>query len=37
VAIYVPFYFTTMNLAALWGLLRFLRRRQTVQWRKAQR
>lgn len=37
VAIYVPFYFTAMNLAALWGLLRFLRRRQTVQWRKAQR
>ncbi len=37
VAIYVPFYFTTMNLAALWGLMRFLRRRQTVQWRKAQR
>jgi len=37
VAIYVPFYFTTMNLAALWGLLRFLRGRQTVQWRKAQR
>jgi len=35
--IYVPFYFTTMNLAALWGLMRFLRRRQTVQWRKAQR
>lgn len=36
-ATYVPFYFTTMNLAALMGLLRFLRRRQTVQWRKAQR
>ena len=37
IAIYVPFYFTSMNLAALWGLLRFLRRRQTVQWSKAQR
>ena len=37
VATYVPFYFTTMNLAALFGLLRFLRRTQTVQWRKAQR
>jgi len=36
-ATYVPFYFTTMNLAALWGLLRFLRGSQTVQWRKAQR
>lgn len=36
-ATYVPFYFTTMNLAALFGLVRFLRRRQTVQWRKAQR
>jgi biofilm PGA synthesis N-glycosyltransferase PgaC len=35
--IYVPFYFAAMNLAALWGLLRFLRRHQTVQWRKAQR
>jgi cellulose synthase/poly-beta-1,6-N-acetylglucosamine synthase-like glycosyltransferase len=36
-AVSVPFYFTAMNLAALWGLLRFLRRSQTVQWRKAQR
>jgi cellulose synthase/poly-beta-1,6-N-acetylglucosamine synthase-like glycosyltransferase len=35
--IYVPFYFTTMNLAAFWGLMRFLRRSQTVHWRKAQR
>jgi cellulose synthase/poly-beta-1,6-N-acetylglucosamine synthase-like glycosyltransferase len=34
---YVPLYFTTMNLAALMGLVRFLRRRQTVQWRKAPR
>ena len=37
VAIYVPFYFTTMNMAAFWGLMRFLRRAQTVHWRKAQR
>jgi biofilm PGA synthesis N-glycosyltransferase PgaC len=36
-SMYVPFYFTTMNMAALLGLLRFLRRRQTVQWRKAAR
>jgi len=36
-AISIPFYFTAMNLAALWGMLRFLRRSQTVQWRKAQR
>jgi cellulose synthase/poly-beta-1,6-N-acetylglucosamine synthase-like glycosyltransferase len=36
-ATYVPLYFTTMNLAALCGLVRFLRRSQTVQWRKAQR
>jgi len=36
-AVYVPLYFTAMNLAALGGLIRFLRRRQTVQWRKAQR
>jgi len=35
--VYVPFYFTTMNMAALWGLIRFLRRGQPVQWRKAQR
>jgi cellulose synthase/poly-beta-1,6-N-acetylglucosamine synthase-like glycosyltransferase len=34
---YVPFYFTAMNLAALWGLFRFLGRSQTVQWRKAER
>lgn len=36
-AVYVSFYFTTMNLAALRGLFCFLRQRQTVQWRKAQR
>ncbi len=35
--VYVPFYFTTMNLAAFTGLLRFLRRSQTVHWRRAQR
>ena len=35
--LYVPFYFTTMNLAAFRGLLRFLRRSQTVHWRRAQR
>src|SRR5258706_6998531 len=34
---YIPLYFTTMNLAALCGLFRFLRRSQTVHWRKAQR
>ena len=36
-AVYVPLYFTAMNLAALGGLIRFLRRRQSVQWRKARR
>jgi cellulose synthase/poly-beta-1,6-N-acetylglucosamine synthase-like glycosyltransferase len=35
--LYVPFYFTTMNLAAFRGLMRFLRRSQTVHWRRAQR
>lgn len=35
--LYVPFYFCTMNLAALLGLLRFLNGRQTTLWRKAQR
>ena len=35
--VYVPFYFTAMNWAALLGLLRFLRRSQSVQWRKARR
>lgn len=35
--IYVPFYFCTMNLAALFGLMRFLKGSQKVQWRKAQR
>lgn len=35
--IYVPFYFCAMNFAAFFGLLRFLRRTQQVQWHKAQR
>lgn len=35
--LYVPFYFTTMNLAAFRGLVRFLRSSQTVHWRRAQR
>jgi cellulose synthase/poly-beta-1,6-N-acetylglucosamine synthase-like glycosyltransferase len=35
--LYVPFYFTTMNAAAFMGLVRFLRRTQGVNWRKAQR
>lgn len=34
---YVPFYFCTMNIAAFFGMLRFLRRTQQVQWRKAKR
>lgn len=34
---YVPFYFCAMNLAALFGLWRFLARTQTTQWRKAER
>lgn len=36
-AVYVPFYFCAMNLAALRGLWRFLAGRQTTQWRKAER
>lgn len=35
--VYVPFYFATMNLAALVGLTRFLRGRQSVLWSKAAR
>lgn len=35
--VYVPFYFTTMNLAAFVGLARFLRGRQSVLWSKAAR
>lgn len=35
--VYVPFYFTAMNLAALVGLGRFLRGRQGTHWRKAAR
>lgn len=35
--IYVPYYFTAMNSAAFMGLVRFLRRSQTVHWRRAQR
>ncbi|BAV34011.1 glycosyl transferase [Sulfuricaulis limicola] len=35
--VYVPFYFTTMNLAAFAGLVKFLRGRQGVLWSKAAR
>lgn len=35
--VYIPFYFTTMNLAALAGLVKFLRGGQTVLWAKAAR
>lgn len=35
--VYIPFYFTTMNLAAFVGLARFLRGRQSVLWSKAAR
>lgn len=35
--VYVPFYFTAMNLAALFGLFRFLSKSQGVNWRKAAR
>ena len=35
--LYVPFYFCAMNLAALMGLIRFMRGQQQVQWRKAKR
>ena len=35
--LYVPFYFCMMNLAALYGLHRFLSGWQTHHWRKAQR
>jgi biofilm PGA synthesis N-glycosyltransferase PgaC len=35
--LYVPFYFTAMNIAALFGLMRFLSGNQTVTWHKAKR
>jgi len=34
---YLPLYFTVMNAAAFTGLIRFLRRKQGVDWRKAAR
>ena len=36
-ALYVPFYFCAMNLAALLGFVRFATGRQGTNWRKAQR
>ncbi len=36
-ALYVPFYFCTMNLAAFLGFVRFVTGRQGTSWRKAQR
>ena len=35
--VYVPFYFCAMNLAALFGLYRFVVGQQNTQWRKAER
>ena len=35
--LYVPLYFTAMNLAALLGLIRYLNRKQTTSWRRAKR
>jgi poly-beta-1,6-N-acetyl-D-glucosamine synthase len=35
--VYVPFYFSAMNLAALFGLVRFIARQQGTKWRKAER
>jgi poly-beta-1,6-N-acetyl-D-glucosamine synthase len=35
--VYAPFYFSAMNAAALWGLLRYASSGQTTHWRKAQR
>ncbi len=35
--IYIPFYFAAMNLAAFYGLVRFISKRQGVAWRKAAR
>ncbi|MEO8152862.1 MAG: glycosyltransferase family 2 protein [Rhizobacter sp.] len=36
-ALYVPFYFCTMNLAAFLGFVRFVTGKQGTNWRKAQR
>jgi nitrate/nitrite transporter NarK len=35
--LFVPFYFTMMNLAVFAGLLRFVRGRQDVRWERARR
>ncbi|MGE5447643.1 MAG: glycosyltransferase family 2 protein [Bacteroidales bacterium] len=35
--LFVPFYFTAMNYAALHGWLRFLKKRQSVKWEKSKR
>ena len=35
--LFVPFYFTLMNLAVFAGLARFVRGRQDVRWERARR
>jgi len=35
--LFVPFYFTAMNYAALRGWIRFLKGRQSVRWEKSKR
>ena len=35
--LHLPFYFFFMHAAALWGMARYLRRGQSVNWRKAER
>ena len=37
VYIYIPMYFSSMNFALFMGFLRFLNKKQGVQWRKAER
>jgi hypothetical protein len=36
-ALFVPFYFTLMNLAVFAGVARFVRGREDVRWERAQR
>ncbi|HOK99154.1 MAG: glycosyltransferase family 2 protein [Bacteroidales bacterium] len=35
--LFLPYYFMVMNSALVWGLIRYVRGKQTVNWEKAQR
>ena len=35
--LFLPYYFMVMNFALVWGLVRYFRGKQSVNWEKAQR